>query len=118
MDLRNFTLRAGAIDLDIGETGNPDGRPVILIPGLSDSWRSYLPLMAEMPADLRLIGISLRGHGDSTKAATGYGLADMAGDILAAMDGLGIARASVSATASARPWRRSWPNSPLHASQT
>jgi non-heme chloroperoxidase len=95
MHLRNFSLRVGAGILDVGEAGNPQGWPVILIPGLSDSWRSYLPLMAALPADLRLIAVSLRGHGDSTKSPTGYRLVDLANDIVAVMQGLGIARASV-----------------------
>ncbi|MDP3689608.1 alpha/beta fold hydrolase [Bradyrhizobium sp.] len=96
MKTRNYRISVGpALDLDIGETGAVDGRPVILIHGLSDSWSSYLPLMAEMPDDMRLIAVSLRGHGNSAKPAQGYRLADMARDVLAVMDALGLARADV-----------------------
>jgi pimeloyl-ACP methyl ester carboxylesterase len=96
MNPRNYRINvAPALDLDIGETGAPAGSPVILIPGLSDSWPSYLPLMAALPADLRAIALSLRGHGDSGKGAAGYAIADMARDVLAVMDALGLARAAV-----------------------
>src|SRR3990170_9046560 len=96
MKTRNYRISVGpALDLDIGETGAVDGRPVILIHGLSDSWSSYLPLMAEMPDEMRLIAVSLRGHGNSAKPAPGYRLADMARDVLAVMDALGLARADV-----------------------
>jgi non-heme chloroperoxidase len=89
-----INVRPG-LDLDVGERGGADGRPVILIPGLSDSWPSYLPLIAQMPDDLRLITLSLRGHGDSGKTAPGYSLADCAGDVLAVIDALGLAQADV-----------------------
>ncbi|MFN4140326.1 alpha/beta fold hydrolase [Aestuariivirga sp.] len=96
MSLRNRRVNVTPeIELDLAESGPVNGRPVILIPGLSDSWPSYLPLMREMPGDLRLISFSLRGHGDSGKTPPGYGLSDMAGDVLAAMDLLGISRADV-----------------------
>jgi pimeloyl-ACP methyl ester carboxylesterase len=96
MKTRNNRVSVGqGLALDIGEAGPLQGRPVVLIPGLSDSWPSYLPLMAEMPAALRPIAISMRGHGDSDKPAGPYNLADMAGDVLCAMDGLGLARADI-----------------------
>jgi non-heme chloroperoxidase len=96
MRTRNYRVSVGpGLALDVGEAGPPDGRPVILIPGLSDSWPSYLPLMAEMPRDLRLIAISLRGHGDSDKPAGQYSIAEMAGDVLSAMDGLGLVQADM-----------------------
>jgi non-heme chloroperoxidase len=95
MEMRTYRIGTGALDLDIAESGATDGRPVLLIQGLSDSWLSYLPLLAEMPADLRLIAISLRGHGDSGKAAAGYSLDDMARDVVAVMDALGLSRADI-----------------------
>jgi non-heme chloroperoxidase len=96
MKLRNYRIRVGStLDLDVGECGSPKGRPVILLHGLSDSWPSYLPLMAEMPEDLRLIAVSMRGHGDSAKPASAYSLADVAGDVLTLMNALGLAKADI-----------------------
>lgn len=76
-------------------TGNPDGEAVVLLHGYSDSWRSYLPLMRELPRSLDLIALSLRGHGDSGRPEGPYGTEPMARDVVAAMDRLGIARATV-----------------------
>jgi pimeloyl-ACP methyl ester carboxylesterase len=96
MRTRNYQITVGpAMELDVGETGPQEGRPVILLHGLSDSWPSYLPLMAEMPKDLRLIAVSLRSHGNSTKPAGAYSLADMAGDVLSLMDALGLGQADI-----------------------
>jgi pimeloyl-ACP methyl ester carboxylesterase len=44
---------------------------------------------------LRVIVPSLRGHGDSDRPASGYGMADYAGDIVALMDALGIESARI-----------------------
>lgn len=96
MRTRNYQIAVGpALELDVGEAGPENGRPVILLPGLSDSWPSYLPLMAEMPQDMRLIAVSLRGHGDSTKPAGDYTLVETAGDVVSAMNALGLTQADI-----------------------
>ena len=41
-----------------------------------------------------MIAPDLRGHGDSEQPAGGYAMRDLAGDVLALMDTLGIERAS------------------------
>jgi non-heme chloroperoxidase len=71
------------------------GEPLVLLHGYSDSWRSYLPLMRELPSSMRLVALSQRGHGDSSKPTTAYGTEVMARDLARAMDHLGIARAVV-----------------------
>ncbi len=96
METRSKMVKVSSdLSLDVGVSGNATGRPVILIHGLSDSWRSFLPLMRELPQHLRLIAVSLRGHGDSSKTAAGYSLAEVAGDVLAVMHGLGLSAADV-----------------------
>lgn len=96
MRTRHYQITTGPeLVLDVGEAGSREGRPVILIPGLSDSWPSYLPLMAEMPEELRLIAVSPRGHGNSAKPAGACSLAAMAGDVLSLMDALGLQRADI-----------------------
>jgi non-heme chloroperoxidase len=71
------------------------GEPLVLLHGYSDSWRSYLPLMRELPSSMRLVALSQRGHGDSSKPTTAYGTEVMARDLARVMDHLGIARAVV-----------------------
>ena len=73
-----------------GEAGNP---AVVLLPGPTDSWRSYEPVLASLPRRLRVVAVSLRGHGDSSKPATGYSISDLASDVVPLADALSIDRA-------------------------
>ena len=77
------------------ECGQPNGTAILLLHGYTDSWRSYEPLLAGLPASLRAIALSQRGHGDSTKPESTYGVADLADDARKAMDALGLTRAAI-----------------------
>lgn len=46
-----------------------------------------------MPGHLRVVAVSMRGHGDSSKPPTGYSIEDLASDIVPLLNGLGIERA-------------------------
>lgn len=46
-----------------------------------------------MPAWIRTVAVSQRGHGDSEKPPSGYGVDDFANDVPALLDALGIERA-------------------------
>lgn len=70
--------------------GNPDGRPVILLHGYSDSWFSWSRVLPLFPADLRVYALDLRGHGGTSRPESGYRLADLAEDVLAFMDAQGV----------------------------
>lgn len=95
-NLSRFVCKShDGIALSGARAGDPAGAPVMLIHGYSDSWTSYLPLMRELPRSLNLIALSMRGHGDSAKPDGPYGTGPMARDVTAAMDQLGIARATV-----------------------
>jgi non-heme chloroperoxidase len=94
--IREFQLHLPTgVVLSGAERGDPTGTPLVLVHGYSDSWRSYGPFMAELPASVRAIALTMRGHGDSSKPEIGYGSADFAADIAAAMDRLGIAKAYI-----------------------
>jgi pimeloyl-ACP methyl ester carboxylesterase len=69
------------------------GRDVVLLPGPTDSWRSYQLVLNQLPASLRVVALSQRGHGDSEKPATGYRVIDFASDVVQLLDELGIERA-------------------------
>jgi non-heme chloroperoxidase len=69
------------------------GPAVLLLPGPTDSWRSYEPLLDLMPDCLRVVAVSLRGHGDSSKPASGYRIEDLASDVVPLLDALRIDRA-------------------------
>ena len=78
--------------LDFWDTGGPGARAIVLVPGPTDSWRSYEPVLTWMPDDVRVVAVSLRGHGDSDKPATGYRVEDLASDVVPFLDALGIER--------------------------
>ena len=74
------------------EQGHPDGVPVVLLHGITDSHRSYEPVLAALPQSIRAIAVTARGHGDAGKPADGYDQAQMAADVIAVMDELEIER--------------------------
>lgn len=83
------------VTLSIAATGDLSAPPVVFLPGPTDSWRSYEPVLGRLPGSLRAIAVSQRGHGDSDKPATGYAVEDFAGDVPLLLDALGIGRAIV-----------------------
>jgi pimeloyl-ACP methyl ester carboxylesterase len=74
---------------------------VVLVPGLSDSWRSYERVLPHLPASIRAIAISPRGHGDSDKPQTNYAVRDYAADLRLLFDALALPRAVVAGHSSA-----------------
>lgn len=66
---------------------------VVLLPGPTDSWRSYEPVLAALPRHLGAVAVSLRGHAGSSKPPTGYRIEDLASDVVPLLGALGIERA-------------------------
>lgn len=71
------------VTLQYVEQGDVKGKPVVLIHGYSDSWRSYELVMPMLPSSYHVFAITLRGHGDSEKPMSGYDIKDFADDIAA-----------------------------------
>jgi len=90
--LRKIQL-PGRLGLEFAEHGGSSGTPVIALHGVTDSWRSFEPLLPHLPSELRLLALSQRGHGDSDKPAAGYRPTDFADDVAAFMDAMEIERA-------------------------
>ncbi len=95
------------IDMAYIEVGPADGKPVLLIHGLTDSVRSWMLSMDalhKLDPTLRIIAVDLRGHGQSsmpdakTCAAAPekcYRMTDLAEDVIAFMKAKGIAKADL-----------------------
>ncbi len=66
-----------------------DGRPVLLVHGITERAATWDPVVEELRADCRVITMDLRGHGDSGKAER-YDLEAMAGDVVAVADRLDV----------------------------
>lgn len=105
-DKKGIELSTG-ISMKYVEAGNRAGEVVILLHGITDTSRSFYPMMEHLVAlrpDLRLFALDQRGHGGTSlpKAADCrkapercFLVADLAADVLAFMDSLGIERADL-----------------------
>lgn len=82
------------ITLAYVEMGDPEGSPVILLHGWTDTSRSF-SLIAPHLAKNRLIILDQRGHGASSKPECCYSLANFAYDVTLFMDAKGIDRAAI-----------------------
>ncbi|MEU1509899.1 alpha/beta hydrolase [Kitasatospora sp. NPDC005748] len=81
-------------DLHVLQDGPPDAPTVVLLHGLGGStawWNPVLPALR----DLHVVRVDLLGHGRSAKPASGYGMAEQARRVAAALDRLGEHRATV-----------------------
>lgn len=84
------------------DVGDPRSKDVlVLVPGLSDSWRSWETVLPRLPATLRAIALSQRGHGESDKPEDGYSVRDYADDLAAFVDALGLGKVVVAGHSSA-----------------
>jgi non-heme chloroperoxidase len=48
------------VRLPVIECGDADGVPVVLLHGLSDSWRSFEPVLAHLPLSVRVLAVTQR----------------------------------------------------------
>jgi pimeloyl-ACP methyl ester carboxylesterase len=86
------TLRSG-LRLSYARQGDESGPAVVFLPGPTDSWRSYAPVLECLPGDVFALALSQRGHGDSDKPASGYRIEDLAHDVVQFLDAAGVDRA-------------------------
>lgn len=70
-----------SVSLSFVQTGDPDGIPVIFLHGFADSWHSWSEVLAHMPAWIRSIALTQRGHGDADHPETGYTVNDFTSDL-------------------------------------
>src|SRR5690349_4246192 len=95
------TPRFGEVKLSTGirmhyaEQGEPRGEPIILLHGISDSWFSFSRVLTPLAREAHVYALDLRGHGRTDKPDGGYGVRDLATDVIAFMDAKGIAKATL-----------------------
>jgi non-heme chloroperoxidase len=78
------------------EQGDPSCAGLLFIHGWPDSWYSWsrvLPLLA--PARCLAYAVDQRGFGDSERPADGYSMDEFAADVVAFLDAVGLARATL-----------------------
>lgn len=84
---RNIKLSNG-VEISFFEQGNQDGTPLVLVPGLADSWRIFERLIPHLPQSLHLFALTQRGHGDSSRPLSGYQTSDFEADLYLFLDAL------------------------------
>lgn len=86
---KSIALSTG-VTLRYVEQGDAAGVPVILLHGVTDSWRSFEAVLPHLPASLRAFALTQRGHGDAERPPSGYRTRDFAADLAAFMDAMGF----------------------------
>jgi lipase len=79
----------GEVELAIGRAGDgPD--PVVCLHGITAQHRAFNAAARLLGPSRGLVGVDLRGRGDSDKPESGYGLATHASDVVRVLDYLGL----------------------------
>ncbi len=79
----------GEVELAIWRTGSgPD--PILCLHGITAQHRAFNALARHLEGSRSLVGVDLRGRGDSAKPESGYGLEAHARDVIRVLDHLGL----------------------------
>jgi pimeloyl-ACP methyl ester carboxylesterase len=76
----------------VAEAGDPGAEPVVMLHGWPQHWWCWRKLIGPLAERYRVVCIDLRGHGWSDAPPHGYDKPQMASDLIAAMDELGLDR--------------------------
>jgi lipase len=80
---------SGEVELSIGRAGEgPD--PVVCLHGITAHHRAFNAAARYLGPSRGLVGVDLRGRGDSDKPASGYSLETHAADVVRVLDHLGL----------------------------
>ena len=93
-DVQRMTLPTG-VEIEFVDRGHREGLPVIFLHGVTDSWRSFEGVLAHLPASIRAIAISQRGHGRSSQPKGDYTFRLFAADVRDVLDALHIPSAVI-----------------------
>lgn len=88
--VRRYRVTARGVDFHVTESGDPDGRPVLALHGWPHHHWTYRDVLRDPPAGLRIIAPDLPGYGWSGPAPHDWEKAEVALDVLALMDALGL----------------------------
>jgi pimeloyl-ACP methyl ester carboxylesterase len=91
--VRRSRVSARGVDFHVTEAGPDDGRPVLLVHGWPQNHYAYRHLLKDPPEGLRLIAPDLPGYGWSGPAPHRWEKEEVASDLLALLDELGVSSA-------------------------
>ncbi|HEX2399535.1 MAG TPA: alpha/beta hydrolase [Mycobacterium sp.] len=90
--VRRSFVEARGVRFHVTESGPADGRPVLALHGWPQHHWIYRDLLADPPPGLRIIAPDLPGYGWSGPAPHKWAKDDVASDVLALLDALGLDR--------------------------
>jgi pimeloyl-ACP methyl ester carboxylesterase len=86
---------ATGVRLRYVEQGAAGAHPIIMLHGYADSWYSFSGVLPLLYDTYHVYALDQRGHGDSDRPERGYHMSDLAADVLAFMDAMGLPSATV-----------------------
>src|SRR3954452_6695849 len=96
-DVRGVThewIDAGGLRMHVALAGPENAPPVVCVHGWPQNWWAWRHLIPALSVNRRVICPDLRGYGWSEAPRHGYDKEQFASDVLAALDTLGIERAT------------------------
>jgi len=90
VEFRHHLTDAGGLRWHWVDAGN--GEPILFIHGLPESWYSWHHQMIDLAASRRVIAVDLKGYGQTDKPPTGYSVEQVADELLALLDAIGLRR--------------------------
>lgn len=116
MTVNSVELANGVI-LPYVDKGETMGVPVVLLHGLTDSWRSFELVLPHLPHSIRALTPTQRGHGDASRPESGYRLRDFAADTALFLEALDLEAAIIAGHSShglvAQRFAIDWPKRTL-----
>ena len=91
--VRRSRVEARGVDFQLTEAGPADGLPVLALHGWPQHHYEWRDLLADPPEGLRIIAPDLPGYGWSGPPPHGWQKEQVASDVLALLDQLGLRRA-------------------------
>ena len=88
-------VTARGVRFHIAESGPADAPPVVLLHGFPQHWYVWRHVLPQLAADHRVLALDLRGSGWSEAPKHGYGTPNLADDVIAVLDELGIGTAAL-----------------------
>ncbi len=92
VDVAHRFVTARGLRFHVAEAGPPDGPPLVLLHGWPQHWYLWRKVLGPLSARYRCVMPDLRGFGWSDAPAQGYEKDELACDVLAVLDALGLGR--------------------------
>ena len=92
---RDVDLVARGLRVHVAEVGAPEAPPLVLLHGWPQHWWEWRKVMAPLAEDFRVLCPDLRGLGWTSAPASGYDKEELATDLLALLDALGLPRVAL-----------------------